>query len=162
MLEIRKEINEALAPIFDTLENAEKYYAMHPRFKQAFESLKNIDLNTIEVGKHELDGTDIFVIIAEGPLKNKADAKLEIHNVYIDIQILLDGNTEGFGWSPRSEVVDAVEEFNTEKDIQFFKEQPQVYYNIQKGMFTIFMPEDAHAPMVGEGEVRKAVVKVRK
>ncbi|MDE6624595.1 MAG: YhcH/YjgK/YiaL family protein, partial [Alistipes sp.] len=52
--------------------------------------------------------------------------------------------------------------FNAEKDIQFFEDVPQTYYTLRPGQFTILFPEDGHAPMVGEGVVRKIIFKVRK
>ena len=148
-------------PIVDRLENAEQYYALHPRLQQAFEFLNSVDLDTLPLGRHDIDGSDIFMTVSMSPLKDTADAKLEVHNVYIDIQLALGGDTESFGWSPRSKVTDTIDAFDTASDIQFFREQPQVYFPLHRGMFTIFMPEDAHAPQIGEGLVKKAVVKVR-
>ena len=53
-------------------------------------------------------------------------------------------------------------EFDVEKDIRFYDDEPQCYYTLRPGQFTILLPEDAHAPMVGEGAIRKIIVKVRK
>jgi len=52
--------------------------------------------------------------------------------------------------------------FNAEKDIQFFEDEPQTYYTMRPGQFSVLFPEDGHAPMVGEGVVRKVIVKVRR
>ena len=51
---------------------------------------------------------------------------------------------------------------DAEKDIQLFDDEPQTCYTIRPGQFTILMPEDGHAPMIGEGDVRKIIVKVRR
>jgi beta-galactosidase beta subunit len=32
---------------------------------------------------------------------------------------------------------------------------------LQAGMFSIYFPEDVHAPMIGEGPIKKVVMKVR-
>ena len=53
-------------------------------------------------------------------------------------------------------------EFDAAKDILFFDDVPQTYYTLRPGQFTVLFPEDGHAPMVGEGTVRKIIVKVRK
>ena len=37
---------------------------------------------------------------------------------------------------------------------------PQTYYTLLPGQFTVLFPDDGHAPMVGEGHVRKIIVKV--
>lgn len=80
--------------ILDSFRNAELYYSICPRMKRAFELIANTDLVSLEVGPHQLDGDDIWVNIMEVDLKQPADAKLEIHNVYADIQILLVGDEE--------------------------------------------------------------------
>lgn len=129
--------------------------------QRAFELLSQLNLETIEAGKYNLDGDEIFVNVLERDLKeNYADAKLEVHNRYADIQILVEGDVEGFGWLERKELAKPEGEFNTEKDIQLFTDEYQTIYNLRKGQFTILMPDDAHAPMIGKGKVRKAIVKV--
>lgn len=146
--------------ILDSLKNRALYYGVHPRMKQAFELIEAIDLASLEPGIHELDGRNIFVNVTEGGLKQKSDAKLEVHDRYIDIQVLLSGAEESFGWSERKDLKQPVGAFNAEKDIQFFEDVPQTYYTLRPGQFTVLLPEDAHAPMVGEGRVRKVIVKV--
>lgn len=146
--------------ILDSLKNSALYYSVNPRLKKAFEYLETVDLMTLAPGKYEIDGKEIFLNLMERDLKRREDAKLEVHNDYIDVQIVLRG-TESFGWSERRNLKQPREEFNAEKDIQFFLDEPQTYYTLQPGQFTILLPEDAHAPMVGEGTIRKAILKVK-
>lgn len=148
--------------IFDSLKNSALYYGVHPRLKRAFELVAATDWSTMEPGIHELEGRDIYVNVMERALKTKDEAKLEVHDEYIDIQVLVSGNCEAFGWSERSALEKPREAFSREKDIQFFDDEPQTYYTLRSGQFTILFPEDGHAPMVGEGTVRKIIVKVRK
>lgn len=147
--------------IFDSLQNCALYANVHPRLKKAFELIASTDWTALEPGIHELDGRDIYVNIMERDLKKKGDAKLEVHDEYIDIQILLSGSAESFGWSERKALNKPQGEFNKEKDILFFDDEPQTYYTLQPGQFTVLFPQDGHAPLVGEGKVRKAIVKVR-
>ena len=130
--------------------------------QKAFELIASTDWTTVEPGIHELDGRDIYVNVMERELKKKPDAKLEVHNEYIDIQVLISGEAESFGWSERKDLRLPQAEFNAEKDIQFFDDEPQTYYTLRPGQFTVLFPEDGHAPMVGEGTVRKIIVKVRR
>lgn len=148
--------------ILDSLDNSALYDAVSPRLKKAFQYIASTDWQAIEAGIHELDGRDIFVNVMEVDLKKPVDAKLEIHNAYLDIQVLIRGEREDFGWSPRAVVRKPLGEFDAEKDIQLFDDVPQTYYTLLPGQFTILLPEDAHAPMVGEGKVKKIIVKVRK
>ena len=148
--------------IFDSLKNSALYYSVHPRLEKAFGYIISTDWAKMEPGIHELDGKDIYVNVMERELKKPADAKLEIHNEYIDIQVLVCGEKEAFGWSERADVRKSLGGFDVQKDIQLFDDVPQTYYTLRPGQFTILMPEDAHAPMVGEGWVRKIIIKVRK
>ena len=148
--------------ILDSLKNSAVYENVNPRMKKAFELIASTDWTTMETGIHELDGKDIYVNVMERELKQKSDAKLEVHNEYIDIQVLVTGKEEAFGWSERKDLRMPQGEFNAEKDIQFFDDVPQTYYTLRPGQFTVLFPEDGHAPMVGEGTMRKIIVKVRK
>lgn len=148
--------------ILDSLKNSSLYTSASPRLARAFELIVSTDWSRLEPGRHELEGSDIWVNVMDVDLKIRRDAKLEVHNEYIDIQILLEGTEEGFGWSERKDLRSPLGPFSEEKDLQLFDDEPQTYYTLRPGQFTILFPEDGHAPMVGEGRVRKAIVKVRR
>ena len=147
--------------IFDSLKNSALYYPVSPRLEKAFGFIASTDWETMEPGIHELDGKDIYVNVMEPELKKPADAKLEIHDAYIDIQVILEGACETFGWSERRDCRRPRGTFDPSKDILFYDDSPQTYFTLRRGQFVLFFPEDAHAPMVGEGTIRKAIVKVR-
>lgn len=147
--------------ILDTLRNKEQYYVLCPRFQKAFEWIESQDLATLPTGRHTVDGDDIFVNVSELELRPREKAALEVHNEYIDIQVVIKG-AEEFGWTPRSEVKNQREAFDATKDIGFYTETPKMFYTVHEGEFCILMPEDAHAPMLGSGPVKKLIVKVRK
>lgn len=147
--------------ILDSLENRARYLALHPRLERAFDYLLTADLNALPAGRHAIDGDDIFINVMDIDLKRPADAKLEIHDRYLDIQVLVRGERESFGWSRRDRLTQPLGEFDVQKDIRFFDDAPQTYYEVTPGQFTLLFPEDAHAPMVGEGAIRKVIVKVR-
>ena len=146
--------------IIDNLKNTELYENLHPLFKQAFDYIKSTDFSKAEIGKTELQGKDLFVMVSDSTLKNTEEAKLEVHDRYIDIQLPV-SMPETYGWLGRSELKNEKAPMNNEKDIQFFSDKPSSYTLITPGNFVIFYPEDAHAPCVGEGVVRKVVVKVK-
>ena len=148
--------------IFDSLKNSALYYPVSPRLEKALRLHRFDRLGNDGAGDHELDGKDIYVNVMEPELKKPADAKLEIHDAYIDIQVLIRGEQETFGWSERADLRKPLGEFDAGKDIRFFDDEPQTFYTLRPGQFTIFFPEDGHAPMIGEGNVRKIIVKVRK
>ena len=77
--------------ILDSLKNCALYENVNPRMKKAFALIASTDWTKMEPGIHELDGKDIYVNVMERELKRKPDAKLEVHNEYIDIQVLVTG-----------------------------------------------------------------------
>jgi YhcH/YjgK/YiaL family protein len=45
--------------------------------------------------------------------------------------------------------------------VRFFHDNPDTYFELTDGQFVIFYPEDVHAPMIGEAEIKKLVIKVK-
>ena len=43
----------------------------------------------------------------------------------------------------------------------FYSDAPGMYFQLTDNQFAIFFPEDVHAPMIGEGEIKKMVIKVK-
>lgn len=143
--------------ILDKIENLKSYEKINPLFSKVVEFINNTDLNKQELGKIKIDGDNVIVNFAQSKAKSKEEAKLESHNNYIDIQIPLSSN-EIMGYSPRVELPE--EEYNSEKDITFYKGLAESYFTVKPGMFAIFFPEDAHAPAVTENGVKKVIFKV--
>ena len=146
--------------ILDSLKNAAQYYALHPRFQEVFDYIASHDLAAMECGRHDIDGDNIFVMVQELDLRDKSEARLELHRKYIDIQLVLDGPEEYFGWSEKADCLKPEADFDEAKDVQFFTDVPQCFYSVKKGQFSILFPEDGHAPMLGEGHVKKCIFKI--
>ena len=87
-------------------------------------------------------------------------AKFECHDKHIDIQLCVKGK-EKFGWKPRSDCKAQKGEYHPEKDVVFYNDAPDMYFDMTDNQFAIFFPEDVHAPMIGEGEIKKLVMKVK-
>ena len=49
--------------ILDSLNNTKKIECLHPLFKKAFDYLKSTDFSKVEDGKHELDGSRLYVSV---------------------------------------------------------------------------------------------------
>lgn len=145
--------------ILDSTKNWQLYAAVNPLFGKVFDYLNSVDLNTLEEGKHVVDGDNIFLMINNRDLKKPEDAALEVHNKYIDIQIVIAGE-ETFGYKDRAECTSSRSEFNTEKDILFYDDKPTTYFTLHEGQMAVFFPEDGHAPMIGNGKIKKCIVKV--
>ena len=113
-------------------------------------------------GKYAIDGDDLYIVISEGLLRPEQEAPLEAHDRYIDVQIPLRvRGEERFGWRPRERCILPRGEFDEAADIVFFDDKPSCYVSLHPGEFVVFFPEDAHAPLIGSGNVRKAILKIR-
>lgn len=145
--------------ILSTLTDADRYLDLHPLFARAFEFLRSSDLLTLAPGRHVIDGENLFAIIEHCAGRTRAEAKLECHRRYIDIQLVLEGVDE-MGWRPVAECVDPSTEYSEVRDIRFFNDAPSSWVSTPAGSFCIFFPEDAHAPLVGAGVIRKVVMKI--
>jgi YhcH/YjgK/YiaL family protein len=148
--------------IIDTLSNSEKYNSVHPLFAKAFEYIKSQKLATIADGKFEIDVDNLRAIVSnkKGMSEAESIAKFECHDKHIDIQLCIKGN-ETFGWKPRSDCKEQKGEYNPEKDVVFYNDGPDMYFVLTDNQFAIFFPEDVHAPMIGESEIKKMVIKVK-
>lgn len=145
--------------IINKLQHAERYFNMHPAFKKAFAFLRQDDLAELPADRYEIDGDRLFCMISKGPGRSRAEAKLEAHRKYIDIQYVIAG-TDEMGWKPTADckVIDI--EYDADKDIMFFNDPPYSWTQVPAGSFVIFFPQDAHAPLVSGGEIHKAVLKI--
>ncbi|MDQ1315785.1 MAG: hypothetical protein QG662_1894 [Pseudomonadota bacterium] len=145
--------------ILASLAEADRYAALHPLFARAFEFLRGTDLSALAPGKHEIQGEPLFAIVEDCAGRTRAEAKLECHRRYIDIQLVLDGVDE-MGWKPVAECAEPATEYDATRDIRFFNDAPASWIATQAGAFCLFFPDDAHAPLVSAGRVRKVVVKI--
>ncbi|MGN6541696.1 MAG: YhcH/YjgK/YiaL family protein [Ginsengibacter sp.] len=148
--------------IIDTLSNAEKYFCIHSLFRQAFEYIQLQDLPRIEVGSYVIQENQLKAIVSNkaGKTAEESLAKFECHDLYIDIQLCINGK-ETIGWKPRSTCQHLKGSYDSEKDVSFFTDAPDMYFQLDGGQFAIFFPGDVHAPMIGEGEIKKLVLKVK-
>jgi biofilm protein TabA len=149
--------------IIDSLANASKYTSLHPLFAKALEYIKATNLVQIEPGKYDIS-EGLKAIISEKPGMSAAEsiAKFECHNKNIDIQFCVKGK-ETIGWKPRQNCTAPKGEYNPEKDVSFYNDVPDMYFQLTTNQFAIFFPEDVHAPMIAVDEepIRKLVIKVK-
>ncbi len=144
--------------ILDTLQNAARYAGFKTGLSEGFGFLDHPGLADLEDGTYEISGDLVFALVQRCKGRTVESGMLEGHRKYIDIQYIISGN-ESMGWSPREGLENSVE-YDAENDLEFFKGAPQSITNVPPGSFTIFLPSDAHLPMIGDGPIHKVVVKV--
>jgi YhcH/YjgK/YiaL family protein len=145
--------------IIDAGANCHRYARLHPLFERAFRFLAETTLHSLAPGRQPLDGDRLYVSIDHTQGRGHDGARLEAHRRYIDIQYTIEGDEE-IGWMPLAVSGAASGAFDETRDIGFFEGRPTTWLAVPAGIFVVFYPDDAHAPLAGRGAVKKAIVKV--
>lgn len=147
--------------IYDTLEHLEVYRGIHPGVMRGLELLRDTDFSQWEVGRHEIDGDRLFVLVQSYDSKVENNTP-EAHKKYIDIQYLVSGQ-EWMGVAPLEAMTEEVEA-RPEGDIWFYH-GPVSNILLSGRRFVALWPGDAHAPCIAVDGVPmpcvKCVVKVQ-
>ena len=146
--------------ILDRIDNAARYTALHPGIEAAFAHLASLDLTSLEPGRTEIDGDRMLMFVVKTPGRGRDGANPECHREYLDIQCTLDGADE-IGWSPLSACVGTGKGYDGEKDVEFFDAAPESWVTTGPGAFALFFPEDVHAPLGGNGDLFKIILKLK-
>lgn len=145
--------------ILDILENASRYKALYKGFDKAIDFLTQPDLASRTPGRYEIDGEQVFAFISSDDGIKKEDTVLEVHEKYIDIQMVLSG-FDDIGWSPKSDCSQPTGDYDPEEDIRYYRDTPNTWLGLRPGFFAVFFPEDAHMPLISDGKILKVVVKI--
>ena len=145
--------------ILDNLQKCNQYFDVHKGFRKAFEFLQRFDLSELSEGKYEIAGEKIFAIVAKDQGRAAEEGQLEVHNEYIDIQLVVEG-TDTMGWRSRTTCCKEAGEYDPETDLQFFLDDPHSWLAVGSGNFAVFFPDDAHLPLISTGLIHKVIVKV--
>ena len=146
--------------VINIIGNSERIESLNPYFKAVFDYIKTHDLAGMPVGRVDIDGEDAFIKIEDARGRSVEEAVYERHDKYIDIQMPL-LVSESYGWKAKSRLGEASASYNEEGDYTFYKDKVEGVFTLSPGEFVIFFPEDAHAPCIGEGVIRKMVAKVK-
>ena len=144
--------------ILARLEQADRYFDLHPDFPAAIAFLRGRPLADLPQGRIEITGT-VYATVSRSPARQRSEARLEAHRKHIDIQFVISG-VEEMGWKARGRCQRPHDQYDAGKDIEFFADVPDSYITVHPGEFVIFFPDDAHAPLIGAGVVHKVVIKV--
>lgn len=146
--------------ILGSLEHSERIECLHPSFKQVFNFIKANDLLNAPLERIELDSDKLFINNVNPECVPQDKQVLEAHRDYLDIHVLLEGS-ERIGWKNLEDCGEPSKAYDQEGDYMLFDQPATSYVDLRPGQFAIVWPEDAHAPLIGEGKVRKLIVKAR-
>ena len=141
------------------LDNLKLYEALKPHFQKVVNFLQSVDLKALPLGRNEICGDNVYANVMEVKPKSKDEAFIEIHRRYIDIQIPLSAD-ETMGYTPISELPEADYDSAGDAAVYPVGMPARDYFNVHKGEFTIFFPQDGHAPAITTVPLKKVVIKV--
>jgi YhcH/YjgK/YiaL family protein len=146
--------------IIDKIENDKLYSGINSKIGQAFDYINKTNLSQIPLGKHEIDGDEVFALVNEYETKDKGESKFEGHHKYIDLQYIVSGN-EFIGITTLTNQIPV--ETNDENDYDLYELDSDLI-KFDSGMFMIFFPDDLHMPGISLNQVskiRKVVIKIK-
>jgi len=144
--------------ILDTLDNAAKYAGLINGLSEGFGFLDQPGLAELPEGKYDILGDRVYAMVSRCEGRPAESGQMEGHRKYIDLQYVISGD-ESMGWAPREGLANSVE-YNEEGDSELFEGAPVSIVNVSPGSFALFLPSDAHLPLIGNGPIHKVVVKV--
>lgn len=143
------------------LTHSERYEALHPLLKQLFDYVRTHDLTAVPTGRITLQGDELFINVVDAQMVPAESQKLEVHEAYVDVHFPL-STTETIGWRALSSIDTAPEApFDAENDFALYATSSSSLCTVKPGEFVLVWPEDAHAPIIGKGPLRKAIAKVK-
>lgn len=146
--------------IVSNLQNSHRVESLHPMFKRLFDYVKTHDLLHAELGRIEIEGDALFINNVNPECVSAEKQVLEVHRDYIDVHILLEG-AERIGWKAIEDVTDETKPYEKEGDCALYADTPTAFVDLLPGQFMIVYPEDPHAPVIGNGKIRKLIAKVK-
>lgn len=146
--------------IVSNLNNTERIESLHPLFKKLFDYVKAHDILNTPCGRIDIDGDNLYINNVNPECIPAEKQVLEVHRDYIDVQILLQGK-ETIGWKALEDSKEEVKPYEKDGDCALYSDTPTTWIHLVPGQLAIFFPEDAHAPVIGEGKIRKMIAKVK-
>lgn len=135
------------------------------RTKEIEQALDFIRKNgkTIEDGKVELDGKNLYINFMTYESKERSACKYEAHENYIDVQYVIEGE-EAMPVTTRENMSEKAP-YDPVKDVTFYNDDKEGTFCVMKaGDYVVVFPDDVHMPKVmvnGPTRVKKAVAKIK-
>ena len=145
--------------IIDQITNSHLYYPLHSRIAAAFKYLQQTDFSTLNIGRQEIDGDNLYAMLQEYTSKPPEQGLWEAHHRYMDLQVVLQG-IENIGYANINNLTQG--DYVANKDfLPLFGEGN--FLTLQNGNFVLLLPQDAHMTGIALGApapVRKIVIKI--
>ena len=136
--------------ILESVKSFERLRNFHLGFDRVHDYIKSNDLYSLPVGLFEIDGRRIYGEVCRFEGAEAGGASLEVHDAYIEIYIVLEGDIT-FGYRDRVMCDDADVVYDEIGDMARIPCDPAVYMVTTPGNMLICFPKDAHNIVMAEG-----------
>lgn len=138
------------------------YYYKHPkRWDTTFAFLASPNLDSISIGRHNLDGDNAYAMVSQYFGRNADSSHFEEHRLYADVHYVVSGAE----YIERADTAgdSVVQPYNIQKDIMYVNANGYCKMLAMPSTFFIFFPDDAHMASLRANDslVKKVVVKVK-
>ena len=156
--------------IYDSINNIDRYAAVHPRFREAFAFLKELAAKNPPSGRYYPNGREndeIYANVSSYSTSPLSEREFEAHRRYIDLQYLSGGREMVFFPSATAEPTEVTVPYSGETDAEkrrLANAEECVRIPLCAGTFAIIFPPEPHAPCVAFGSpetVQKIVLKIK-
>jgi len=154
-------LNLKVHPSVNKVTFTEQYQKNKAAWDKAFAFLRDSDLAALSVGKHVIDGDNVYALVTEAPSKEFDKSAWESHKNYIDLQHVITGE-EKIGEAPVATAT-VLKPYDATKDLANYTTEGK-FYLATPDIFFLFFPGDAHRPNIkvdGYDVVKKVVIKIR-
>lgn len=150
--------------ILDQMKNGAFYKGVMPAITAALEKMANYTPDDYPVGRVDVDGDNLFLLLNDYQTRAAEDALFEAHQKYIDVMYMVEG--EEIIYVKPTEMLSAVTQpYNSEKDVLMATlDCDATPVRLIAGNFIVLFPQDAHAPGCYDTEprtVKKIIGKIK-
>jgi len=146
--------------IIDSIDQITQYAHLNRAFQAVFDQIGKLDLEGINPGQYEIDGSNAFYYCFEYETKDASLCNGEIHTKMIDVHFIIDGS-EIIGVCQRNEA-----QLTPYDDVNDYSiaTAPFKHYMLSTGSFAVFFPHEAHVtainPGIASARLKKLVFKL--
>ena len=113
--------------IITDINNCSRYESLHEKYKELFDYISSHNFLEMPLGRIELCGDRLFINHVEENGVELEKQVLELHETYIDVHMLLEGE-ETIGWLAKEKIKTYSKEYDKEKDCALTTEKPSTYF----------------------------------
>lgn len=146
--------------IYDVISRVNRYLGINSNLDLALERIAQGDLTSLDFGRYDLAGDEVFLLIQDNELNRNMEQHLELHQRYADIHLVLEGLEQNRFAQELSQVTQV---YDKASDIGFGTSSHTGQLSLDGQTFAIYFPGEAHQPNLYAGaasRVKKAVFKV--